>query len=177
MKGLLLREKYRIALLVILLFLFGALNTQGFLQRDKKELVPSPMPTQTPTPIESGPTVTPIASITPFISQAPKKPSPRPTSSSSNTLSVQSFYYPEAIIESSGLISAKFVSKDDAGEITDWYAAKFNELGLTSKTTVRTSTNGNVKNKLSGSKGGATVSVDIEKSANSLEATITVSIH
>lgn len=176
MKELLLKEKYRIGLLVFLLLLFVVINGQAYYSKitalslkEKSSLIKL----ITPTVIQNSPTPSPT--IVP--SNVPKNTIvPSPTTNLSPSFSLQAFFYPGATIVSSGTNNATLTSNDDTDKITDWYSQKIRELGMNVKTTVKTKTNGNVNNKVVGAKNNTSVSITIVKEASQSITTITISL-
>ena len=171
MKDFLLKEKYRIGLLVFLLLLFFVINGQAYYQK----ITQSNPPSQTPTPsvIQNSPTQTPTIVPT----NVPKNTiAPSSTTTLLPSFSLQTFFYPGASIISSDINNATLTSSDDTDKITDWYSQKIRELGMNVKTTVKTKTNGNVNDKVAGANNDSKVNITIVKEASQSTSTITISV-
>lgn len=133
---------------IILLVAFLIVVTAGIFSRTiPKEPTPAstPSPTLTPTFYPS-PTV---KVLIPTSTIAPK------TSSSSID-----FQYPGSIIITSGV----YQSFDSPDKITDWYKNKMKSMGYSANSFVKTSTNGNILNKLVSANGSSTINVEISRS-------------
>jgi len=99
---------------------------------------PSPVPAKTTTSWESEPT--------PEVSVGPSQ-----------------FFYPGASIISQTSTSASLTSSDESAKITSWYEEKIKSMGFSAKAFVKTSSNSNVLNKLSGAKDGEKITIEIKR--------------
>lgn len=132
--------------------------------------------------------IKPSSSLTPTLTHTPTvqentaqqptgTPSPTSTNSpSSLSLSLDVFLYPNSKLTKKEGNTLTLESSDSPQRITDWYKEKIKSLGMSAKSFVQTSTNGNVLNKLAGSDGTVEVNAEIKKQNNESQATITVSV-
>jgi len=101
-------------------------------------------------------TATPIA--TPVSTQTPSSTSP--------------FVYPGSNIESDANSEIRLTTNADTDTVTDWYKNLFIEMDFSSKSTVKTKTNGVVNNKLSAANGELIVEVEVTSSDNVTQVTV-----
>jgi hypothetical protein len=76
-------------------------------------------------------------------------------------------YYPGAVVESRNGTTVTLRSTDSAEIITEWYEAYIKNNNMTTKTFVKTKTNGVVQNKLTGVSNTDEIAVDIQKEQDS----------
>lgn len=105
--------------------------------------------------------------------------SPIPLNSYSENVTndeLEAFIYPNATRQSVSQSTVILQSTDDISTITDWYEDKIKDMGLQTKTFVRTNSNGTVLNRLVGSRSSYELSVELRKNADSPQSTITLTI-
>lgn len=137
---------------LLVIFSLGFLKQTSYLKVNPKT---------TPTPVVKNPQSN-IAALRTDILVTPTRSSP--------SLSIEKFIYPVAIPISSG----KYSSTDSPDIITNWYTSKITSLGFSSKSFIKTSTNGQILNKLTGSQKGSLISVEISKSPQDKNTYITI---
>lgn len=120
------------------------------------------------------PTVTP-PSASPFNWDVAVSPSIFPATKNTST-QISEFLYPNSKINSQTSSSAVLQSSDSTNSITDWYENKLRSLGYGTTSFVKTSSNNNILNKLVTAKNGNQVSVEIKKTADSSQTTITLEV-
>jgi hypothetical protein len=98
---------------------------------------------------------------------------PPPATPVVSTGDLTQFVYPGAVIISQSTDQLRLSTGDDADTVTNWYEQKIKAGGANIKSFVKTNTNGNVNNSLSGSGGNLAVNVNIKKTPGS-QTTITV---
>ena len=123
-------------------------------------------PTETATLGE--PKLTPEESSTPEETFAPIPPTP--------SQGISQFFYPGASVVFQSATTTSLTSSDDSGKITDWYEEKIKSMGFSAKAFVKTSSNSNVLNKLSGVKGGEEVRVEIRQAPGESLTQITIEL-
>lgn len=96
-------------------------------------------------------------------------PTPLPPQVSSNN-----FIYPDSRIISQSGSEIKIESKMTADKITQWYEDKIKAEGFNVTSFVKTSTNGNILNKLAAAKNGTKIQVNIEKDAGNPKVSINI---
>lgn len=147
-------------LLFVLFFLLGALLL--FQQKTAKSENASlfPTPVLSPSPIE-------------ISEQKESTDSPPPTSES---VSEEPFQYPNAEVTKIEKEKVSMETTDTPEQVTAWYKAKIVATNMRQRTTVQTSTNGEVLNKLSAVKEDISVTVEIRREENSEKTKIVVSV-
>lgn len=154
-----------LTLFLFLVILFDTTITKVKHNTDKKQeksvlsVETTPTPTPTPTPTE-----TPIPTLFPTFT-----PIPTQTSQNQTAPDLQNFVYPG----SQKINGTIYEHSDNPQTITDWYKNKIRDFGMNAKSFVQTNTNGNVLNKLVGSNGQLTITVEIENK-NSQKTKITL---
>lgn len=121
---------------------------------------------------------TPSSTLTPMTSTIEITPQPSPSSISSSTTSVSlsEFIYPGAQIEKEDQSHLELTSSASTQDITSWYEQQITILGFGSKAFAKTSSNGNIENKLAGSKQGQTISIVLTKNNSSAMTRIVVDV-
>ena len=104
-----------------------------------------------------------------------QKSNSAPPGGAASAESTGEFGYPDASKVSGDSVSFILKSGDEAKVITDWYKSRINDAGMKTTSFVQTSTNGNVLNSLVGSGNGHEVRVEIKKSSDNSEVSISVS--
>jgi hypothetical protein len=124
----------------------------------------SPSPSYTPS-------VTPTASATPVV--VTQAPTATPTASMQPSEVDNGWVYPGASVVSNDPLVLQSADSTDA--VTAWYRAKIEADGYNVRNSIKTSSNGLVKNVVQATKNEASVSVEISKSPDSSLASIEVS--
>lgn len=120
---------------------------------------------------ESFPTNTPR--VEPSATSSIKPPTSTATSVSTSNYS--DWKYPNAKVESEGKVLV-MSSNDDADKITNWYKDKVMSLGYSTRNSIKTSSNGVVKNLLQVVNKERSVSIEISKPHSDATVTIEVEI-
>lgn len=137
-------------------------KSQNILAKKGSSIISSP--THTTTPAEKNtPTPTKITSI-----------QTEPSKQKAENTQTGLLKYPNAIQTSSSGNTLSLESQDDPDAITQWYKEKIQSLGMNSKSFVTTKTNGNILNKLVGANGTREVQVEITKQND--ESTVHITI-
>lgn len=134
-------------------------------------------PTIAPSPTYMVPSLTPepTASNTPIPSEIKITPTSKPTAAPlSSSTKLTDFRYPNSSVNSDTNEKLVLTSSDSSQAITTWYENRLKELGYSSSASAKTNTNGNVMNKLAGSKNESSVSIEIVKKASESKTTITI---
>lgn len=107
-------------------------------------------------------------------SQSPIPTKPEPTQPVPTREADNTFVYPNAEEQSANGNTLYVKSSDDPDRITDWYKEQIAGLGMKTKTFVKTTSNGNIFNKLVGVNESSSVTVEITKNAEEAAVSITI---
>ncbi|KKR81155.1 MAG: hypothetical protein UU73_C0003G0277 [Candidatus Daviesbacteria bacterium GW2011_GWA1_41_61] len=111
------------------------------------------------------------------LSPSPVSPTVTPNNQGGSDSNISGLKYPNSRNIINDQNQQAFISFDDPQVITDWYKEKIKALGMNTTSFVQTKTNGDVLNKLVGSRGQQKVEVEIIKNNREQEVKIKLNVN